>query len=236
MTTAADLADALREALRTSTFPADDPNGLWRGDGTRAVRRLGMALEPPPDLGAQIRHHSLDAVWLHRPWRAADGRAGDVPIVAHHLSFDETLTPGFSPVIAHTFGLQSVVPFGEKEGRPLGMIGDVETRPLAAWIDTLQRAFGGYENLDDDVAGPALVRRVAFVGAFWPELVRAAAEREVDLYVTGQLRAPGREALRGTGMTALGLGHARCETWGMQKLAEIIRATYPDVEIVLLTP
>ncbi len=228
--TAAHIAGHLDALLDRAAFPADDPNGLWHGDAGRAVQKLGVALEPPPDLAAWVSGRHLDALWLHRPWHAdVAALPPGFPVLAHHLSFDERLTPGWSPVLADRFGLREVEVLGHKQGRPLGMLGRVVPESLAGWVVRLRADFGGYEALEGTAS---LVEKVAFVGAFWPELVQEAALRGVDLYVTGQLRNPGVEALRRCRMAALALGHARVERQALHRLTESLTHAFPGLEVV----
>jgi putative NIF3 family GTP cyclohydrolase 1 type 2 len=165
----------LGAALGAAAFPPDERGGVFRpGDG-RPVARLGAALEPWPGLAAWAARERLDALFLHRPWRlpAAEPGAG-VGVLWSHLPFDERLTTGYNPRLADALGLASLAPFGERDGRALGMLGGAAAAPAGAWAARAAAVFGGHDAaLVPDPAAP--VTRVAVVGAMTDALVRAAA-------------------------------------------------------------
>ena len=186
----------------------------------REVRRLGLALEPP------ARVESLDALFLHRPWGMRDGGSG---VLASHLPFDERLTIGFNPDLAEALEMEAPEVLGRKEGRPLGMIGGFAGGDLMARIVA---AFGEPEAVER--GSGAEIRRVAVVGAMTDTLVREAAARGADAYVTGQMRAPARQAVADTGMAVIAVGHRRSEVWGLHLLARLLRDEWPALETAVL--
>lgn len=152
---------------------------------------------------------TLDALFLHRPWRLPpDALRPEVGVLSSHLPFDEHLTTGDNALFAVALGLRTREVLGTKAGRPLGMVGDVDPLPAA---DALAR--------------------VAVVGAMTDELVREAVARGVELYVTGQLRAPARAAVRETGLAVAAVGHARAERWGLGALAGMLQRRWPALTV-----
>lgn len=247
--TLADLEAFLAEALATAAFPPDDPHGLWRPPLPPAphhVARLALALEPWPGLPAWVARERPDALWLHRPWRLAElspPLPDHLGILAHHLAFDERLTTGLNPRLAAALGFTAAPePFGEKDGRPLGMLGPVAAVPAGAdgW-ETLARrvgeTFGGLDDATPPGGNPAAPDDapliVAVVGAMNDALIRAAAARGVRAYVTGQWRAPAADAVRETGLGVLAVGHARAERWGLRALAGMLCERWAGLEVRL---
>jgi putative NIF3 family GTP cyclohydrolase 1 type 2 len=78
-----------------------------------------------------------------------------------------------------------------------------------------------------------MVNRLAVVGAMSDELVREAAEQDVDLYVTGELRQPARTAVQQTGMNVAVIGHAAGEQWGARALAGILRERWSQLDVLV---
>lgn len=249
------LAEALLRTTTTTTdttapFLADDPQGIWRpgaDPAARPVTRLGLALEPWPGLSEWTHRARLDALWLHRPWRLAELTSPPfaalpeaVGVLAHHLAFDERLTTGLNPRLANALSFAGTLepePFGEKDGRPVGMVGALADA-AASWETFVGRAaaiFGG----TDEVTLPTVIRSadgplvVAVVGAMTDTLVRHAATRGVHVYVTGQWRRPAKEAVRATGMGVVAVGHARAERWGVRALADLLRERWAELDVRL---
>jgi putative NIF3 family GTP cyclohydrolase 1 type 2 len=175
----------------------------------------------------------LDALFLHRPWRLAQGAVGDgVGVLWSHLPFDERLTTGLNPRLADALGLGGVEPFGRKAGRPLGMIGDWAPRGWQEGAADVTAVFGGCDAAVGGAAGVP-VTRVAVVGAMTDALVREAAARGAALYVTGQLRQPARDAVEETGVAVVAVGHARSEWWGARALAHLVAERWGGTTVCL---
>ena len=225
------MAAALDAALGRAAFGAEEPPTLWR-DAARPVARLGVALEPWAEIGAWAAEHRLDAVFLHRPWTLeAEALPAETGVLALHGPFDERLTIGFHPALAAALGMADPEPLGHREGRPIGMIGDVAGAPEAdRFLDAVAELFGGFEARVR--ARATRVRRAAAVGAMTEALVREAAARGADAYVTGQLRAPARAAVAETGIGVAAVGHRRAEEWGLLQLGEMLREKWDNLTVV----
>src|SRR5919199_2275738 len=197
-----DLDKFLREEFKVDRYAANERGGIYR-PSDRPIKRLGLALEPFPELTDWVSNEQLDALWLHRPWQLHDrGLPSDVGVLYHHLPFDETLTMGFSPRMATALGATSALePLGFKQAtletgeplpqRPIGMLFDGAEQEFDGWLNHIKVMFDGYDRAE---AGQSLNRsdqsisRIAVVGAMNDNLVREAAERGADLYITGQYR------------------------------------------------
>lgn len=53
------------------------------------------------------------------------------------------------------------------------------------------------------------------------------------IYITGQLRQPAQAAVLETGISVVGVGHHRCEQWGLRALAGVLRERWSRLEVVL---
>lgn len=231
------LNEFLRNEFSVDRYPANEQGGVYR-PSERPIRRLGLALEPFPDLKKWINEEQLDALWLHRPWQLNDKvLPPDLGVLYHHLPFDETLTMGFSPRMAAAFGATSVLePLGYKQAtletgerlpeRPIGMVFDGATLEFDGWLNQVKALFGGYDRAE---AGQSLTRsnhdlsRIAVVGAMNDNLVHEAAERGADIYITGQYRKQAQEAVDVTGIAVIAVGHRRSEVWGLRELANLLQ-------------
>jgi len=223
-----DLAGTIGRLTHAHAF-AEQPPTVWV-DSSRPVARLGLALEPSAAVAA--RTVELDALFLHRPWKAEEAGIRGVGILSSHLGFDERLAIGFNPALAEALGVAEVEVLGRREGRPLGMVGDFGGGGLAALVERIAAEMGGVEAVEPGSGAP--VRRVAAVGALTDALVREAAERGAGAYVTGQMRAPARRAIAETGMAVVAVGHRRGEVWGLHLLARLLHAEWPGLRTEVL--
>lgn len=224
-----ELAQFLNRFFAVERY-GDDQGGIYRRS-ERPIHRLGVALEPWPQIEEWAAEKRLDGVFLHRPWKLQPWQLPTIGILAYHLAFDERLTTGLNLRLADTIQLSAIETLGEKAGRPIGMIGNVPEQGFADHCDLLADIFGGHdetrESIDDQI------RRVAVVGAMTDALVREAAERGAQIYITGQFRQPARNAVRETGIGVITVGHRRSEIWGLQALAGVIRERWAAIEVVL---
>ena len=219
----------LAERLGADLFPPEER--FLRG-GASEVRRLGLALEASPALAGWIREERLDALFLHR-FRARPGEVpADLPLVGFHLPFDERLTVGWNPDLADALGLLAPEPLGARAGRPLGMLGSLEPQPFERFRAGVEKLFDG----QDEAVRPAgeTVDRVAVVGAMNDALVREAADRGAQLYVTGQARPSARAALADTGLGLVAVGHRRSELFGLSLLARTLWEQWSELVVVRL--
>ena len=231
MTTVTSLQTFLNELLLANQF-TDDQNGVYV-PSSRPVNRLGLALEPPSDVTAWIKEDNLDALFLHRPWKL--GRLPDgVGVLAYHYAFDERLTTAYNPPLAEALGMTDLQPFGSKQGRVLGMMGDVPPTPWAAFRASAETEFGGREGVYGNEG--AEVTRICVVGALRPALVYEAAEGGAQVYLTGEYRPAAAKAIAETGVSVLVIGHERSEVWGLRALERLLQKQFPTLETFLNLP
>lgn len=226
-----DIAQFLDHFFAVHRF-GDDQSGVYL-PSTRPIARFGLALEPWSQLAEWASAEQLDGLFLHRPWQLQpDQLASDVGVVAYHLAFDECLTLGFNHRLATVLGMSRLEVLGEKEGRAIGMIGDIPTQSFANYCCCVDEVFGGQdEALRSDCRE---VSRVAVVGAMTDALVRLAASRGAEVYTTGQLR-PAQAAVLETGIGVIGVGHRRCEEWGLRALAGVLCERWSKLQVILPT-
>lgn len=225
------IAQFLDSFFAVNRFEEKERGGIYH-HSSRPVRRFGLALEPGMQLTNWTKEQQLDALFLHRPWKLEAGQlTPDIGIVAYHLAFDERLTLGFNPRLAEVLGISELEVLGEKEGRPIGMIGEIPVEDFSVFCERLNEVFGGSEEI---YAGTqSNLCRVAVVGAMTDALVREAALRGAEIYITGQLRKPALSAVRETGIAVVAAGHRRCEEWGLRALAGVLRERWSSLEVIV---
>ncbi|MFD2570160.1 Nif3-like dinuclear metal center hexameric protein [Spirosoma soli] len=240
-----EIAAFLQKEFATERYPNNEQGGIYKATN-RSIQRLGLALEPFPGIEEWVEQSAIDALWLHRPWQLdLDTWPSDVGVLYHHLPFDETLAMGFSPRMATALGaLDQLQPLEGKQAtnesgellpqRPIGMLFNGDEQEFDGWLHLVKTMFGGYDRAE---AGRSLVNsrtgisRLAVVGAMNDSLIREAADRGAELYITGQYRKQAQEAVDETGIAVIAVGHRRSEEWGLGALAELLRERWPALTV-----
>ena len=227
------LANFFDQFLESDKY-ADEPPTVFRPFG-RSVSRLGLALEPWPGLRVWVETQRLDAVFLHRPFKLDVSILPDeVGVLSSHLPFEERLALGYNLRLADALGMTHLKPLGKRKGRPLGMLGDVPPQTVGAFYRSVSDTFGGRE--DARTCERNEVTRVAVVGAMTADLMHEASTRGAEVYVTGQMRQPAREALLDTGLGLIVVGHRRSEDWALRTLSHVLRERFANLTVVLPPP
>ncbi|MDB5239534.1 MAG: hypothetical protein JWP57_159 [Spirosoma sp.] len=237
-----DIAHFLESEFNIGRYPQSEQGGVYH-PSERPIRRLGLALEPFPDLAAWVANNQLDALWLHRPWKLdLTLLPPTVSVAYNHLHFDEHLTMGYNPRMAAQLSATGPLePLGFKQSiyetgellpqRPIGMLFDTEKQNVAEWVRRAQMLFGGYDRLE--AGRQSTVGRVAVVGAMNDALIREAADRGGTLYFTGQYRPSAQKAVDETGITVISVGHRRSEEWGVRALDDLLRQCWPELNVLV---
>ena len=218
----------------------NDQNGVYKASDdmlNSPVKCIGLMLEPFPQLANWTKQNRLNALFVHRPWKlekmTSSQRVQGVGILAYHYAFDELLTTGYNPRLADVLLMNDIEVLGHKEGRPLGMIGDVPKMNVQTFHTQVQEVFGGLEGAYLNSESAEEVTRVCVVGAMRDKLIREANERGANVYITGQYRDHAQKAVDDTGMNILEIGHERCERWGLRALAGVLRERFAGLEVTI---
>ena len=221
------LAAALAEHVDAARgWREGDPAGVWIASD-RPVRRLGLRLEAgrAPYPWAE----SLDAVLLHRPFGLWPARVPEgVGALAYHGGLDREIWTG--DVLLRALGATPEAEPLRRDGQPIGTVSDLNA-PVS-WEELAARLAAEVGVEQAEAPGQEPVARIAVVGAMTEALVEDAAARGATVYVTGQIRKPGRAALARTGLGVIATGQAASEWWGLRWLGAIVRQRWPGVEVV----
>ncbi|MDQ3556844.1 MAG: Nif3-like dinuclear metal center hexameric protein [Gemmatimonadota bacterium] len=234
----ADLCAYLDEYLRVAHVP-DHPgalNGLQvenRGEVHRvcvAVDASLVAIRAAAEQGAQLLlvHHGLfwdgnQPVTGRRFRRLRELLEHDVGVYSAHLPLDVHPEVGNNAVLARALGIEVRGSFGDFQGTPLGVWGELDLRRegLAARLDAL---LGQRVRLVP--GGPERVRRVGVVTGGAGGMTMDAARAGLDAFVTGEGAHHNFFDAEEGGINLYLGGHYATETWGVRALAEHLEARF----------
>jgi putative NIF3 family GTP cyclohydrolase 1 type 2 len=226
-----EIAEFLNRLFTVECYSQAERGGVYL-PSTRDVKRLGLVLEPWTDLSEWAIAQNIDALFLHRPWKLQPQQlTPNVGVIAYHLPFDERLTLSFNSQLAEVLGISGVEVLGKKDCRAIGMIGEIPRQNFQNLCNCINQIFGGYEQVLP--AKQSEVSRIAVVGAMTDLLVREAANKGAEVYITGQLRQPAEQAMQETQIAAIAIGHRRSEVWGLRVLAGILRERWASLEVLV---
>jgi putative NIF3 family GTP cyclohydrolase 1 type 2 len=224
-----DLAQFLDRYFAIERYSPAERGGVYI-PSTRPIKRIGLALEPWESLPQWVEKQELDALFLHRPWQLPAELVPDIGVLSYHLAFDECMTLGFNPRLADVLSMSALEVLGKKAERAIGAIGNIPQQNFTEYLHCLTEIFGGREEVH--VGRTPEVSRIAVIGGMNDALVREAAIRGANLYVTGQMRQPAAAALEETGIAAIAVGHRRCELWGLKALAGLLRDRWSELSVI----
>jgi putative NIF3 family GTP cyclohydrolase 1 type 2 len=223
-----EIRDFLDSYLQVTQYPHEQ-NGIWKPTAT-LVRKMGIVLEPWPQLYLWIQQYHLDTLFVHRPWKLDLSLVpASTGVLSYHLAFDEKLTVGYNPLLAAQLGMTSLESLGEKEGRPLGMTGIILPTTIELFTAKIESLFGLPEQINTGKTGQ--INKIAVMGAMTEKLILAAAQKGVHLYLTGQFRKPAARAVEQTGLHVITTGHWQSERFGLHTLEKLLTDKWPHLQV-----
>ncbi len=146
-----------------------------------------------------------------------------IAVYAAHLPLDVHAEVGNNVVLARALGIEPQGSFGDYQGYPLGVWGELQLRreALAARLDEL---LGGRIKLVP--GGAEWVRRVGVITGGAGSMIEAAREAGLDAFVTGEGAHHNFFDAEEGGINLFLAGHYATETWGVRALAEHLEARF----------
>jgi len=227
-----------------------DNVGLLAGDPESVVARLMTCLTITPPSAQEAVQRQADLVVTHHPlpFRAlkrlvtttTPGRllwdliTHCVAIYSPHTAFDST-AGGVNQQLAEGLGLDDIAPLLPIDGAPAqvgaGRAGCLPQASRMRQVAERLRAFLGVEQLQfvGDLNAP--VRRVAVACGAAGELLSAAQAADCDVLVLGETNLHTCLEAEATNTALLLPGHYASERFAVERLADLLAAEFPDLEV-----
>lgn len=235
------LVAALDELLESPSWPDKSANGL-QVEGKPQIRRLGVGVTACQQLLEDAAAWDADAVLVHHGmfWKSSEaprvrrsvkarlalllGR--DMSLIAYHLPLDAHPRLGNNAVLASRMGAHEVEPAFLYEGRPIGFQCRLEEPvSLASFLERVTEVTEGREPLVVG-SGPETIRTFGVVSGRSPASVQEAAERGLDLFLTGEPNEEIVHLAREEGIHFVAAGHHATERFGVRALAEHVSSAF----------
>lgn len=225
------LVDYLDELLAPADFDDYCPNGL-QVQGRPEVRRIVGGVTACQALLEAAIERGCDALLVHHGyfWKGEDPRvvgmkrrrlgvllAHDVSLLAYHLPLDAHPVYGNNAELGRLLQVRDAAPIAAEGPASLvwqGALAETVTgTELADRLSTVLHR----EPLHVGTAGKR-VRRVAWCTGAAQGFVQAAAEAEVDAYITGEVSEQTVHVARELGLEFYAAGHHATERYGVKAL------------------
>ena len=230
----AEIVGFLDEYLDVDRFP-DYPNALngLQVEGPERIGRLAVAVDASEAVIEAVRdraellivHHGLFWGGLQPLTGPLFRRIGllvgsGTALYSAHLPLDGHPEVGNAAVLARRLGLASLEPFGEYQGTHIGCRGTLDATPLADLAAALSALTG--DRVRTLPGGPETVTRVGIVTGGGASRLHEAADRELDVLITGE--ASHHHAIEAVelGVSVLLGGHYATEVWGVKAVMDLL--------------
>ncbi len=226
-----ELTDYLDRYLRLAEVP-DYPNALngLQVDGPDEVERLVVAVDACQATIDAASERQADLLLVHHGlfWKGLEsvtGRHGrrlrallqrNVALYSAHIPLDVHPDVGNNAVLARQLGLVDTDGFGDYEGQPLGVAGDLAL-DRAELVDRIATTL----KVDPHVigAGPERTARVGIITGGAGSMIEDARAAGVDTFVTGEGTHHTHFDAEELGVNVIYAGHYATETVGVNALA-----------------
>jgi len=240
-----DLARVCDRILQTKKFK-DYPgarNGLQVGHG-RSVEKIGWAVDADLESIRRAGKAGVDFLVVHhgifwgesvldrkiRARRVREAKRLGVAIYSSHLPLDAHPEIGNSTGLVRALGLDRAKrkPFGLAMGRRIGWKVEGGRWKRSGLVRRCEggkvRRFGGVKVIQ---GGPAVCRKIGIVTGGFGDLDQVK-KAGLDTLVTGEVDYPTEVKARELGINLILAGHYETETFGVQALADQLRAVVGD--------
>ena len=224
------LAKYLADFLKTGEYTDYGPNGL-QVEGRAEIKRLvtgvsasvelfGRAIEAKAD--AVLVHHGIIWTGQHPLYRGGYRErvrlllAHEINLFAYHLPLDAHPTVGNNAQLGMLLELQDVRPFGEYQGRPIGVRGELDDVPGHVFFARVERVVDRKPLIF--AYGPEKIRTVGIISGGAQGDVTQAVDEGLDVYITGEVSERTLHYAKEERIHFVSAGHYATKRFGVRAL------------------
>lgn len=232
MITLQEFSDYLEGYLDISHFEDVCPNGL-QVEGKKEIRKIGLAVSASEEVidwaidkevDALIVHHGL--FWKGDAYPIIGSKkrklqkllANHLSLFAFHLPLDAHQIVGNNWRAAREMGWNNLLPFGQMNGEPIGVCGQIIPESCEHFVRRLEEYYG--HPAHTALGGKEMISNVALVsGGAW-KMVKEAAFEGIDAFITGSFDAPAWDIAFEEKIHFVAMGHEATEVVGPKALLD----------------
>lgn len=225
-----DLCDYLNTFLEVDRFKDFCPNGL-QVEGKQDIQRIGTAVSASLEtieaaiesgVDALIVHHGM--FWNKDSYRIIGAKRRkllnllqeEISLLAYHLPLDAHQTLGNNWKAAKDLSWKNLQPFGDYNGTPIGVRGEVPDMPLDIFAKSLQDYY--QHPVGAAIGGKQTIRSVGLISGSAHNDISQAVDLGLDCFITGTSDEPIWHIAQEESINFFALGHSATETVGPKAL------------------
>lgn len=149
----------------------------------------------------------------------------DIALYTSHLPLDAHPRYGNNALICKALGLKRVKPFGLYRGKQIGFCGELSEPTRYVRFKKIVAGAVGTEICSADF-GAKTVSSVAVVSGAAPEEIAEAAEKGIDVYITGETALSAHNLAEDYGINAVFAGHYATEKFGVMAVTRAVAGKF----------
>jgi len=154
----------------------------------------------------------------------------DITLLTYHLFLDNHPTLGNNAQIIKRLGAKRGTAFGLMDNLYWGWEGKfTKAISISELMDRVKKLCGlGVKVFK---YGSEKIKRIGVVSGGGPYLLAEAIEKNLDAFITGEVKESTEAQAKEAGIHYIYLGHYNSETFGIKALGEFIKKKYPELQI-----
>lgn len=235
----------LKDYLDSDGFNDIGPNGV-QVEGREAVQKIITGVSAGVELFERAIEKEADAILVHhgiiwnfeRPLYKGGYKQRvklllekEINLFAYHLPLDAHMEVGNNAEIARILGVLNPEPFGEYNGRFVGIKGELPAVEARELVDRIKEEV--HSNLIHFPYGPEKIRKIGIISGGAQKSVSQAVEAELDMFVTGEVSEHILNYVKEERIHFVSAGHYDTERFGVLALGRHLEKRFDvDVEFI----
>ena len=152
----------------------------------------------------------------------------DINLFGLHLPLDAHMEIGNNAEIARVLGVRNPQPFGEYNGRLVGVRGELPAVDAQELLKTIRKEVN--PDALSFMYGPDKINKIGIISGGAQKNVTQAVEAELDMYITGEVSEHILNYVKEEGIHFISAGHYATERFGVLALGRHLEKQF-DVEV-----